>query len=274
MANNACLSIWPCSLHRHLRQSLFSEQREFRCRRTQTLWRTIFFSSQQHFDSRSVRAKLAGFKSGYLVTSVITCHWHLEQGEGIRITQRVHYEWIMHWATSSDMQQSECQNSLERTFFSSCSRRSHWNKDTRNPIVCSFLHYGSHQGREAPTPDIHDIVESVWQQLAHRRSEEEVQKHTAVERQWNVVDELSVCHIPNKQILKQSVHCSRSTLKVSIIHKHLNKKENQMKHNFKRRRLDLSLFTFILPTSRTPKQLTSWRSLSITWNPTNMNTCW
>lgn len=71
----------------------------------------------------------------------------LEQGEGISITQRVHYEWIMHCATSLDMQQSECQNSLEHTFFSPCSRISCLNKETRNPVACSFLHYDNHRNR-------------------------------------------------------------------------------------------------------------------------------
>lgn len=47
----------------------------------------------------------------------------------------------MHCATSLDMEQSECQNSFEHTFFSPCSRISCLNKDTRNPIFCSFLHY-------------------------------------------------------------------------------------------------------------------------------------
>lgn len=71
----------------------------------------------------------------------------LEQGEGISITQRVHYEWIMHCATSLDMQQSECQNSLEHTFFSPCSQISCLSEETRSPVPCSFLHYDNHRNR-------------------------------------------------------------------------------------------------------------------------------
>lgn len=105
------------------------------------LWTTIFSArEQQHFDCHSLLGK-TGIKLGYAVTSVIKCHWHLEQAEGISITQRVHYEWIMHCATSLDMEQSECQNSFEHTFFRPRSRISRLNKDTRSPIFCSFLHY-------------------------------------------------------------------------------------------------------------------------------------
>lgn len=79
------------------------------------------------------------------MTSVLRCHWHLEQGGGISISQRVHYEWIMHFATSLDVQQSECQNSFEHTFLSPWSRISRLNKNTRNPISSSFLHYDNHR---------------------------------------------------------------------------------------------------------------------------------
>lgn len=92
-----------------------------------------------------VFGKSTGIKLGYAVTSVLKCCWHLEQGESIRITQRVHYEWIMHYGTSLDMQQSECQNSFEHTFFSPCSHISRLNKDTRNPVSCSFRHYDKHR---------------------------------------------------------------------------------------------------------------------------------
>lgn len=105
---------------------------------------------------------------------MLKCHWCLEQGDGISITQRVHYEWIMHCATSLDMQQSECQNSFQHTFFSSCSRISCLNKDTRNPIFCSFLHYDDttetapKEGEaNARNPDIDHSRQSAWQ--AHHR---------------------------------------------------------------------------------------------------------
>lgn len=47
---------------------------------------------EQHLDSHQVLGKKTGIKLGYAVTSALTFHWHLEQGEGISITQRVHYE--------------------------------------------------------------------------------------------------------------------------------------------------------------------------------------
>lgn len=57
------------------------------------LYITISFArEQQHFDCHSVLGMWTVIKLGYAVTSVLKYNWHLEQGEGISITQRVHYE--------------------------------------------------------------------------------------------------------------------------------------------------------------------------------------
>ncbi len=103
----------------------------------------------------------------------------------------------MHCATSLDMQQSECQNSFEHTFFSSCSRISCLNKGTRNPIFCSFLHYetapeeGDANARNA---DIDDSRQSARQRLGHHGSWEDwsLSRCESGERQKNTRETNSV----------------------------------------------------------------------------------
>lgn len=108
---------------------------------------------------------------GYTVTSTPQCCWHLEQEEDISITQRVHYEWIMHRPTRLDTQQSECQNSLEHTFFSPCSPNimlKKGNLESRPPI-----HYFNvtkaakkkREGSDAETGEKWRKRPSAWQKL-------------------------------------------------------------------------------------------------------------
>lgn len=76
----------------------------------------------------------------------------------------------MRCATGLDMQQSECQNPLERTFFSRCSRISCLSKKTRNPVRCSFLHYDNRRkGARVRTADIGDSRQSAWQRLTRQQ---------------------------------------------------------------------------------------------------------
>lgn len=52
----------------------------------------LYLSRRQLFDCHLELGKWIGIKLGYAVTSLLKCNWHLEQGESISITQRVHYE--------------------------------------------------------------------------------------------------------------------------------------------------------------------------------------
>lgn len=59
---------------------------------TRTITHTLMLQNVQQSLLPESSNILTGIKLGCAVTSVLDCCWHLEQGEGISITQRVHYE--------------------------------------------------------------------------------------------------------------------------------------------------------------------------------------
>lgn len=123
----------------------------------------------------------------------------------------------MHYGTSLDMQQSECQNSFEHTFFSPCSHISRLNKDTRNPVSCSFLHYDKHRnstrgGRRQCQKcrySIDDSSQSAWQQVAHHGSWEDwsLSQHELCKRQENT---LSITRQEHRQRQTRHTLCGYS----------------------------------------------------------------